>query len=323
MAGSLALAEMGSFMAGGRKVRVEGQPVETISLSSGFKDYAYDPNGEFWIDQSYVQFFVPQHRRFPLPVVLVHGGGLTGSCWETTPDGRMGWLESLLRRGVACHVIDNVERGRAGFSCLSGTWQGSPLQRSAEEAWTLFRIGTQDGFASRTAFEGTQFPVGAFDELTRRAVPRWLTNTEAQISALVDAIRKIGPCCLIGHSQGGGHALAAAEQVPDLVCACVTLEPHGAPAAFANAAAHPLLLVRGDFLDCDDTWRGLNDNAVQTLERWRAVGGKADVLDLPAQGMRGNSHMLMMDINSEAILDLVIDWLNRIDASRTKHEGRT
>lgn len=320
---SFALAEMGSFMAGGRKIRVEGEPVETISLSTGFRDYAYNPNGEFWIEQSYVQFFIPEERQFPLPVLLVHGGGLTGSCWETTPDGRMGWQESLLRRGAATYTIDTVERGRAGFSSLPGTWRGRPLQRSAEEAWALFRIGTRGNFASRTPFHDTQFPTEAFDELMRRGVPRWLTNTDAQIGALLDVIRKIGPCCLIGHSQGGGHVLAAAEREPDLVQACVVLEPHGAPTQFEHCRGRPVLLVRGDFLDCDDTWKRLGQNADESLEGWRQDGGEAHVLDLPSHDIRGNSHMLMMDCNSETILSLVMDWLSRIDASRQKQEDRT
>ncbi|MEP7457308.1 alpha/beta fold hydrolase [Phyllobacterium sp. SB3] len=319
----LALAGMGSFTAGGRKVRVEGEAVETISFSAGFRDYAYNPNGEFWIEQSYVQFFIPQEKQFPLPVLLVHGGGLTGSCWETTPDGRLGWQESLLRRGVATYTIDMVERGRAGFSSLPGIWQGRPLQRSAEEAWALFRVGTRSDFASRKTFEGTQFPVEAFDELMRWAVPRWLTNTEAQVAALVEAVRKIGPCYLIGHSQGGGHALVAAEREPELVRACVVLEPHGAPTQFEQAASRPVLLVQGDFLDFDDVWKGLVRNADESLNAWRRGGGVTDVLDLPSLGLRGNSHMLMMDRNSETVLDLVMDWLVRIDVYQWKQEDRT
>ncbi len=156
----------------------------------------------------------------------------------------------------------------------------------------------------------------------RQAVPRWLTNTEAQLAALVETVRKIGPCCLIGHSQGGGHALAVAEREPDLVRACVVLEPHGAPTVFEHANGRPMLLVRGDFLACDDTWKGLSRNADESLEAWRRGGGVADTLDLPARGIPGNSHMLMMDRNSETILDLVTDWLTRIDASRWKQEDR-
>lgn len=41
-----------------------------------------------------------------------------------------------------------------------------------------------------------------------------------------------------------------------------------------------------------------------------AEGGSiADRVDLPKAGIRGNSHMLMMDQNSDQIAQLVQDWM--------------
>ncbi|MBW9116439.1 alpha/beta fold hydrolase [Rhizobium cauense] len=308
-------------MAGGHRVRISGEPCEDISFSAGFSDYRYDPNGEYWIEQSYVQYFIPHQQRLALPVVLVHGGGLTGSCWETHPDCRMGWQESLIRRGVSTYVADSVERGRAGFAALPGTWSGRPLQRSAEESWSLFRIGKRADFAARRPFDGSQFPLEAFDDLVRQTVPRWLTNTEAQIAALVAVVRIVGPCYLVGHSQGGGHAMAVAEREPELVRATVALEPHGGPSRFERAAGRPMLHVQGDFIDRDDTWTRLARSAKESVKAWRDGGGVADTLDLPREGLMGNSHMLMMDRNSETVLDLVMQWLTRIDASHSNLEA--
>jgi hypothetical protein len=36
-----------------------------------------------------------------------------------------------------------------------------------------------------------------------------------------------------------------------------------------------------------------------------AAGGKADVLDLPAAGVKGNTHMLMVDRNSDEVAKLI------------------
>jgi hypothetical protein len=48
-------------------------------------------------------------------------------------------------------------------------------------------------------------------------------------------------------------------------------------------------------------------------ERWRdaliAAGCDVTWIDLPAQGVRGNSHALMSDNNSDEIAALVMDWL--------------
>ncbi len=47
----------------------------------------------------YVQYHVPEPRRGTAPLLLWHGGGLTGATWESTPDGREGWSQFFLRRG--------------------------------------------------------------------------------------------------------------------------------------------------------------------------------------------------------------------------------
>ena len=38
-------------------------------------------------------------RRARIPLLMWHGGGLTGVTYETTPDGREGWLNYFLRKG--------------------------------------------------------------------------------------------------------------------------------------------------------------------------------------------------------------------------------
>jgi hypothetical protein len=39
------------------------------------------------------------------------------------------------------------------------------------------------------------------------------------------------------------------------------------------------------------------------------AGGKVEILDLPNAGLRGNSHMLMMDKNNLQVAALIQDWL--------------
>jgi hypothetical protein len=48
----------------------------------------------------------------------------------------------------------------------------------------------------------------------------------------------------------------------------------------------------------------------------RASGVRADELDLPKMGIRGNSHMLMMDRNSDEIAALVQKWLEERGLAR-------
>ena len=313
---TILLEDFGSFYVGGRQVEVRNQPQKTVSLSNHIS-YAHNPNGSMVIEQAYIQYFVPAVLRFKTPVLLIHGGGLTGVTWETTPDGRLGWLHYLLEAGIAVYIIDNVERGRASWCPLPGIWPGVPLLRSEQEAWMIYKLGDP---ASRTPFPDLRFPLSHLDALMCQNVPRWTTTTSAALAALEAAIKRIGPCILIGHSQGGGLALRAALRQPELVTAVVTLEPHGFPdfssqmgkkelAVLENMA---LLFVLADFNNQTALYTHLAReirNAVQALsEREVAV----ELLDLPAVGMKGNSHMMMMDNNSDEIVSLIIAWFDQL-----------
>jgi hypothetical protein len=41
----------------------------------------------------------------------------------------------------------------------------------------------------------------------------------------------------------------------------------------------------------------------------RAGGGSVDVINLPEVGIKGNSHMLMMDKNNAQVADMIQKWL--------------
>ena len=43
--------------------------------------------------------------------------------------------------------------------------------------------------------------------------------------------------------------------------------------------------------------------------RIKAAGGSVDVVDLPKAGIKGNSHMVMMDKNNAEVAALIQKWL--------------
>ena len=48
-----------------------------------------------------------------------------------------------------------------------------------------------------------------------------------------------------------------------------------------------------------------------TVNRIKTVCGTAENMVLPDVGIRGNSHMLMMDFNNLQLAEMILDWLNR------------
>lgn len=306
------LRDFGSFHVGGRSHTLAGLPAEDVSFSHRIR-LQRDPNGTYLIEQAYVQYFIPEKLRFKTPVMFVHGGGLTGASWETTPDGRPGWLHAFLEAGLVCYVIDNAERGRAGFCPFPDQWDGAPLLRSSEESWDLYRLGAPANFASRTPFEGQQFPTEALQQLQAQTVPRWTSTSDLLRRNLALALDRIGPCILIAHSQGGGLSLQLRHEEARNVRACIALEPHGVPKEGPSGwpATAPLLAIFGDFIVRTELW-GLKMEEVRAfIARHVRAGGSGETWYLPELGIHGNSHMIMMDRNNQPIAARVIQWLDR------------
>lgn len=307
--GPLQLAQMGSFHVGGRDVTISGQPVREVVFTPGGVPARVDPNGTFSVEHAYVQYFIPSYRRSLVPLLMMHGGGLTGVTYETTPDGREGWLNYFVRRGWSVYNADAVERGRAGWA---QTFEGAPVFLAKHDAYERFRIGAGPGtYARQEVLPGSQFPVEAYDSFVKQIVPRWTTTDNAIVAAYVAMIDRVCPCVLLAHSQAGQFVFRAAESRPDKVRAIVTVEPagFGEPANVEKLKAVPVLAVYGDYIDQDARWPTIKGNGLRYFDAIRAIGGDVSVIDLPQIGINGNSHMLMMDKNNADIAGVINRWL--------------
>lgn len=46
---------------------------------------------------------------------MVHGGGLLGTQYDTTPDGRDAWATYFPRENYPVYMIEQANQGRTGF----------------------------------------------------------------------------------------------------------------------------------------------------------------------------------------------------------------
>jgi pimeloyl-ACP methyl ester carboxylesterase len=306
--------EVGSFHVGGHTETLNGLPSKEIVFSPGAPAIKVDPNGEFEVEQMYVQFVKQAAPKSKLPLLLWHGGGLSGATWETKPDGKPGWQQFFLNAGYDVYVSDAVERGRASWARYPEIFKSEPVFRTKKEAWELFRFGpTYEPGGQRITFDGQQFPVEALDNFMRQGVPRWLTNDAATQKAYDEFVQKVCPCIIVVHSQGANFGFNAALSAPDKVKALVAVEPSGAPdpakADAAKVKGIPLLVVWGDFHDKHATWQKIRPQPEKWAAAIKAAGGAVDTFDLPKMGIKGNTHMLMMDRNSDEVAKLIGDWI--------------
>ncbi len=327
----LVLKARGSFFVGGRSVE---QSAAEILLG---------PDDSVTVDQMYVEYMVPTGRT-KVPVVMIHGAGLSGKSYDTTPDGRMGWFEYFVRQAHPTYVVDQVGRARSGFNqaALNNKLSGANSAPSASVAptapgapapmgpgafrfgdrigvWTNFRFGPRYG----DAFPQSQFPVGAVSELSKQAIPDLTSQVpipNPTLKALSDLAIDLGGAVLISHSQSGPFPMDAALINPDGVRGIVAVEPGACRANYtdeqiAKLAKIPTLVVFGDNLPVltglgGITWQTRLDGCRSYAARIKAAGGQVAIVHTPELGIRGNSHMLMQDKNNLQIADIIVKWID-------------
>lgn len=315
----MVLKAQGSFYVGGEVVK------QTRGELGNF-----GPAGQISVNQMYVRYMIPQESGGKLPVVMMHGSTLTGKCWETTPDGRLGWDEYFVRKGHAAYIPDQIARGRSGFNqatynnVSAGEAKPNTLPRtwrfSDENNWTNFRFGPKGG----ETFKDTQFPLDALPELSKQSVSDMsgiLSRGNPNIKAMSDLAAQLKGAVLMGHSQSGSWPLDAALIDSANVKGAIVIEPGGIRPNYtdkeiATLAKLPILVVFGDHLDDSPVeitghfWKRSYDGCKAFIKRVNEAGGKAEMLYLPDQNMKGNSHMLMQDKNNVEIADLILKWID-------------
>ena len=188
----------------------------------------------FIADQMYVEERVPARRTHRWPIVMVHGGTMSGVNYTGTPDGREGWAQYFVRSGYAVYVVDQPGRGRSGY--LSFAYGPA---RNVESSNSLPRFVAQE--KSRLwpqASLHTQWPGSAdandpaAQQLAASQLPAIGSFEKQQFlnrDALLALFEKIGPGILMVHSQAGAFAWPVADTRPDLIKAILAIEPNGPP----------------------------------------------------------------------------------------------
>jgi hypothetical protein len=315
LGGPLELKDFGSFYVHARVIDTQYPNVPATGLSAP---------GRITVGQMYVQYMIPQ-RAATLPVILVHGANHTGKTYETTPDGREGWATYFARRGTPVYIVDHAGRGRSGFDATKinrakATNDPSALpavlQYPREGAWVNFRFGPE--FSK--PFSDLQFPLDALDQYAAQIVPNtegFLDgDTKNTVEALHELVDRIGPAVVLVHSQSGAYGLDLVRRGANLA-GLIDVEGNCAPVTTAELDTAfkkvPFLSVWGDHSEGAVGFNGdmRRNGCVATVNALKERSADAALLLLPARGIAGNSHMMMLDKNNLAIADLLIEWIGQ------------
>lgn len=267
--------------------------------------------------QMYVQRMIPADRRFPLPVLFVHGGMHSGVTWETTPDGREGWQTLFVRGGFETLVIDQPWRGRSAPDLTAldpKAPEGTPLPQAVYAGAAL---------AERFARGGGRFDPGWIDRYCAQLWPDFYVphaiaagvggrSDPAALPPMLELVDRLGPVVLVTHSQGGDIGWKTAIARPDRVAAILTIEPALTSPGLDDPAfpAIPVRIMWGDNLP--ETARTLSRQDVGIARRIGAANPRVTLDLLEEHGIRGNGHMLMMEDNSDLLAQRAMDWFRSL-----------
>ena len=210
----LSIARQGYFFVGGKYSTVKDQQVMSGQL--------------------YVEFQIPSKQTHDWPIVMIHGGGQSGTNFTGTPDGREGWAQYFLRQGYAVYIVDQPGRGRAAY--LADLYDGvtPPALDNVQRRFVAperYRLWPQARL--HTQWPGTGAPGDAvFDQFYASQLPSIQDFTLQQVlnrDAIVALLDRIGPAIVLTHSQSGAFGWPVADRRPDLVKAIVAVEPNGPP----------------------------------------------------------------------------------------------
>jgi pimeloyl-ACP methyl ester carboxylesterase len=183
----------------------------------------------------------------------------------------------------------------------------------------LTRDTTQSARGPAKQWPGTTGDVGdpLIDQLVAAANSTITDNTIAENvwrQAGAELLDRIGPAILVTHSAGGPFGWLVANERPKLVKAVVSFEGGTAPlVGTAARPARPLPNLKGlpiMYLIADNS-PTFRPNGAPLVAAASALGANAELIDLRARGIRGNSHFAMFENNRQEVLRTITGWIEQ------------
>ncbi len=306
----LLIRKQGALSVGGEVVYCE------VNDGANAEDLRFPP-GHIIVDALYASYQYPANQKYEYPIIFTHGGGHSAQVYDTTPDGREGWLTLFLRAGFATYGADRVNSGRSGadiqkinavrLARLPANELPHINRYAFEAAWEWFRWGPRYG----EAFPDTQFPIDAVEVYYRQLLPTYRDSGDVDkaVAGLVALYNEVGPATLLTWSSSGLIGYLASVRCPHLVKGILAVETSAAafdelPDDVLPALSQvPIYIVIGD--------RAPNRVVASRrfASRLEAFGGHVTVDVLPEAGIFGNGHTMMLEKNNMAIMQRMIRWL--------------
>jgi len=307
----LRIARQGSMEAGGKTILC-------ATNDGGDANSQRWPAGHVVVDNVYATYQYPSDQRYPYPILFNSGGGHTARVYDTTPDGREGWLTLFLREGFAVYGVDRPNTGRSGTDICKinavklGQAPASELpainRYAAESSWVTFRWGPKFG----VPYPNTQFPIEFADTYYPQTISTYRDPDEtpksvAAFAALIDKVAE--PVIIQSWSSSGLLGYLTAIERPQRVKAILAVETSVTAFDMIPAAGREKLAKIPIYIVIGDHAQDRVDASRKFQKEMAAIGGSVTVDVLPEAGIYGNGHTMMLEKNNKQIMFRMIAWL--------------
>ena len=270
------------------------------------------------------------------PCLFIHGGSGTAAVFRVTPDGRAGWAELLAADGHPCWLADWPGMGRSGGPDIVDVDANAVVDGFA----SLLRdvIGVPTLIVCHSAGGSIAWRLA---ELAREYVAGIVAlspSNPGNIGPRADVVERSSEAITLRHPQTGIHITVRTDQHYIVTRETVTsqwigtstrfplehidafrhslvpmppklvlqrLGAHGGMPSVADTSTFEALWVR-IVVPANDPARTL-ENTLPLVDLFRSWGADGDVIDLAGRGIAGNGHFMFCELNSDEVLDLVLN----------------
>jgi len=279
------------------------------------------------------------------PLLFVHGGGATGAGWRATPDGRLGWADLLAERGYECWLIDWPGTGRSGNrngleiaygDVVDGVRAvlrdviGRPVvvvchSMGGAVTWQLVQHDSE--LVAGVVSVAGAYPanvVAKSDVVSDDGVTAVIDFADTGVRMTVDrSVMNLYGDGYIYHQGIATSKRFPMDKVDELRAGLVGLPPtmllqrlgvvDGMPVVDEPAGfqSKPIRLVAGG--EDPAHTRAIEDRTVHLLRGW---GADVELVWLPERGFEGNGHFLMLESNSDQVLEVVAEQIAVVGGMR-------
>ena len=306
--------------------------MQEISHTCGFSA----TNPALWIDH-----LEPAEGAIKLPLVLVHGGGHTGTCYLLKPDGSPGWAQHFVKLGYPVYVLDWPGMGRSGhvdYSKLTGEFicktLGGFIETLPEPCALLthsmsgaygWRLVQHYGRRIKAVVGVAPAPPGNIQDepIILEQGKEYIVVQRGDFKRRIDLFKPtpfsddlilqklIGDGDKFPRDFLNSYAAGLSGTPPKLAYERGNIA--GSQLKITNTGPFtdkPILIVTADH-DRDHTYK--IDGAI--VDWLQEIGAAAEFCYLPDRGISGNGHMMMLEKNSNDIAVVISKWID----SRVSH----